>query len=784
MLFEHGNDMLHCEARCFDNRLAYHSILPHILYRFFQSKDNTLFCKLAYFCLILRQESKTNNSLGRQVFLQNRLLLLNFTARKRKSKHSCTMDTQQRIADLSEQIHYHNQKYYQEHTSDISDYDFDMLLEELNQLEAEYPQFKLADSPTQRVGGAVTKDFPTVMHKRVMLSLGNTYSEEELEDFDKRIKKILQEENIPLNTLEYICELKFDGASISLTYQNGSLVAGVTRGDGVKGDDVTNNVKTIKTLPLRITHAEAPADFEVRGEVFMSHKVFEALNKDREQAGEPLYANPRNTASGSLKQQDSKEVARRKLDVFLYYLLGENLPYQTHEEAIKAIEKWGFQVSPTYRKCADIKEVMAYINEWESKRKTLPLDTDGVVIKVNSLDQQRILGFTAKSPRWAIAYKYKAESISTPLLSVTFQVGRTGAITPVAELKPVQLSGSTVKRASLHNANEIERLGLHVGDTVFVEKGGEIIPKVTAVDLTKRPANSTAVAYITHCPECNTQLVRQEGEAQHYCPNEKGCPPQVKGKIEHFISRDAMKIDGLGGETIDKMYQLGLVHTIADLYDLTADKLMRLPNFKAKSIQNALEGLAESRKQPFAQVLFGIGIRQVGKGGAKRLTEHFKNMDALMNATIEELTGVADVGEKTAQSVFDFLQISENQYIVTRLKAAGLQMEIGANTAAAESDTLAGKSFVISGTFSKFSREELTAKIIANGGKILSSVSAKLDYLVAGENMGPAKLEKAKQSKVTIVSEDEFLVMLGNVANVALPTQDAKQDAPKQGGLF
>ena len=395
------------------------------------------------------------------------------------------MNPQQRIADLSEQIHYYNQKYYQEHISEISDYDFDMLLEELTNLEAEYPQFKRPDSPTQRVGGSVTKDFPTVVHKRVMLSLGNTYSEEDLTDFDKRVKKILQDENVPLDTLEYICELKFDGVSISLHYENGVLVTGVTRGDGTQGDDVTPNVKTIKTLPLRITHPEAPANFEVRGEIFMSHKVFEQLNKEREQAGEPLYANPRNTASGSLKQQDSKEVARRKLDAYLYYLLGDNLPYQTHEESIKALETWGFQISPTYRKCADIQEVMDYINEWETKRKTLPLETDGVVIKVNSLDQQRILGFTAKSPRWAIAYKYKAESISTTLESVTYQVGRTGAITPVAELKPVQLAGTTVKRASLHNANEIERLGLRVGDTVFVEKGGEIIPKVTAVDLTR-----------------------------------------------------------------------------------------------------------------------------------------------------------------------------------------------------------------------------------------------------------------------------------------------------------
>ncbi|TAE15381.1 MAG: NAD-dependent DNA ligase LigA [Bacteroidetes bacterium] len=693
------------------------------------------------------------------------------------------MNPQERIAELSEQIHYYNQKYYQEHISEISDYDFDMLLEELTNLEAEYPQFKLPDSPTQRVGGSITKDFPTVVHKRVMLSLGNTYSEEDLTDFDKRVKKFLTDENVPLDTLEYICELKFDGVSISLHYENGVLVTGVTRGDGTQGDDVTANVKTIKTLPLRITHPSAPANFEVRGEIFMSHKVFEQLNKEREQAGEPLYANPRNTASGSLKQQDSKEVARRKLDAYLYYLLGDNLPYATHDEAIKALETWGFQISPTYRKCADIQAVMDYINEWETKRKTLPLETDGVVIKVNSLDQQRILGFTAKSPRWAIAYKYKAESIGTTLESVTYQVGRTGAITPVAELKPVLLAGTTVKRASLHNANEIERLGLRLGDTVFVEKGGEIIPKVTGVDLTKRPANSVELAYITHCPECNTALIRRDGEAQHYCPNEKGCPPQVKGKLEHFISRDALKIDGLGGETIDKMYQLGLVKTIADLYDLTADKLARLPNFKAKSVQNALAGLEESKKQPFAHVLFGMGIRFVGKGGAKRLSEHFQTMDAIMNAKLEDLTGVSDVGEKTAQSVYDFFQIAENQDIVSRLKVAGLQMEVGASTATTESDTLAGKSFVISGTFTKFSREELTAKIIANGGKILSGVSAKLDYLVAGENMGPAKLEKANNLGVKIVSEDEFLAMLDD-SNLPTASPTVQKDAPKQGGLF
>lgn len=686
-----------------------------------------------------------------------------------------------RITELSAQIHYYNDLYYQKHISEISDYDFDMLLEELIRLENQYPQFKLPDTPTQRVGGSVTKDFPTVVHKRAMLSLGNTYSQEELEDFDKRIKKILTDENVDLNNLEYICEMKFDGVSISLTYQNGVLVTGVTRGDGTQGDEVTANVKTIKTLPLRVNHPNIPAEFEVRGEIFLSHKAFEALNKEREEAGEPLYANPRNTASGSLKQQDSKEVAKRKLDAYLYYLLGDNLPFRTHEESIKALESWGFNISPTYRKCKDIAEVMQYVNEWEAKRKTLPLETDGVVIKVNNYEQQRLLGFTAKSPRWAIAYKYKAESTSTILESVTYQVGRTGAITPVAELKPVLLAGTTVKRASLHNANEIERLGLQIGDTVYVEKGGEIIPKVTGIDLSKRPANSLIFSYITNCPECNTALIRNDGEAQHYCPNEKGCPPQVKGKLEHFISRRAMNIDGLGGETIDKMYQLNLVRTTADLYDLTADKLSKLPNFKTKSIQNALEGIEQSKKQPFAQVLFGIGIRYVGEGGAKRLTEHFKNIDAILNATLEDLTHVNDVGERTAQSVFDFFKEADNQAIISRLKAAGLQMEIGANTTPSESDVLAGKTFVISGTFTQYSREELTAKIEANGGKILSGVSSKLDYLVAGENMGPAKLEKAQKLNIKIVSEQEFLDMLGTPAQ---PTTPKASNSGTQGSLF
>jgi DNA ligase (NAD+) len=710
------------------------------------------------------------------------------------------MNPQARIAELTEKLNHYNFMYYQKHTSVVSDYEFDKLLEELNQLEAEYPQFKLPDTPTQRVGGTVTKDFPTIVHKYPMLSLGNTYSEEELQEFDKRIKKILQEEDIDLNTLEYICELKFDGVSMSLTYQNGVLMTGATRGDGVQGDDVTPNVKTIKTIPLRVNQANLPTEFEVRGEVFMSNKVFEELNREREEIGLEPYANPRNTASGTLKLQDSAEVARRKLDAFIYFLYGENLPYETHEEAVKTLASWGFNVSPTYKKCKNIDEVMQYIHHWDKERKNLPLETDGVVIKVNSFAQQRALGFTSKSPRWAIAYKYKAESVSTALLSVTYQVGRTGAITPVAELKPILLAGTTVKRASLHNANEIERLGLQIGDMVFVEKGGEIIPKVTGYDAAKRPANSQPLVYITHCPECNTQLIRKDGEAQHYCPNAKGCPPQIRGRLEHFIGRKAMDIESLGEGKIELLFEKGLVSSIEHFYSLTYKQLFGLEKviidsdtgkskkigFKEKTVENILAALEKSKQVPFARVLFAIGIRFVGETVAKKLAEHFQTIDKIAQATLEELTQVPDIGGRIAESVVEFFKEADNQEVINKLKQAGLQFELQAqDIKTAVSDKLAGKNLLYSGSFKKLSREELEEKIIAHGGKVASSVSKNLDYLIVGENMGPSKLEKAQKLNITMISEDDFLQLIGEDGQTVAPTATpSKPQAGVQGSLF
>lgn len=668
---------------------------------------------------------------------------------------------EQRIHELSLKINYHNALYYQENRSEISDYEFDMLLEELIRLEAQFPQFKKEDSPSQRVGGTITKDFLTVRHKYPMLSLGNTYSEEELLDFDKRIKKILESEGLNLEEIEYVCELKFDGVSISLTYQDGKLLRAVTRGDGIEGDDITPNAKTIRSLPLRIQSDQFPAEFEVRGEVFMPNKVFEELNRQRAEEGKELYANPRNTASGTLKLQDSAEVARRKLDIYLYFLLGENLPYKTHAESIKTIESWGFQVSPTYRLCQNIEAVMEYIKYWEKERKNLPLETDGVVIKVNSLNLQEVLGFTSKSPRWAIAYKYKAESASTRLNGITFQVGRTGAVTPVAELEPVFLAGTTVKRASLHNANEIERLDLRLGDTVFVEKGGEIIPKVTGVDLTKRDPQSQTLVYIQNCPECNTALIRKEGEAVHFCPNIKACPPQVKGRIQHFIQRKALDIESLGEGIITQLYDHQLVKDPADLYDLKFDQLVNLERFAEKSAQNLVDGIAASKNVPFDRVLFGLGIRFVGGTVARKLSEAFKNIDALAKASLEELTQVEDIGEKIAESVLEFFADPDNQKLIQRLKTAGLQFETIGKSYALQSNQLEGKTFVISGVFQQFGRDELKDKIEAHGGKVVSSISKKLDYLLAGDKMGPSKLEKAQKLHVSLISEAEFLGMIG-----------------------
>lgn len=660
-----------------------------------------------------------------------------------------------RIQQLTDKINYHNDLYYNKSKSEISDYEFDQLLQELITLEGEFPALKLPDSPSQRVGGTLTKEFASVVHQYPMLSLGNTYSEEELRDFDGRVAKGLDGD-----AYEYFCELKFDGVSISLIYENGLLTKAVTRGDSVRGDDVTTNIKTIRSLPLRIKSKNVPASFEVRGEVFLSKEVFKQLNKEREDIGEETYANARNTASGTVKMQDSTEVAKRKLDCYLYYLLGEENGIETHSEGIAKLESWGFKVSPTYKRCKTIQEVLDYIQSWEKKRHDLQLETDGVVIKVNSLEQQERLGYTAKSPRWAIAYKYKAESISTRLNGITYQVGRTGAVTPVAELEPVFLAGTTVKRASLHNANEISRLDLHIGDFVFVEKGGEIIPKVTGVDIDKRNKSVKKVVYIDQCPECGTKLIRHEGEANHYCPNETGCPPQIKGKIEHFIQRKAMDIDSLGEQTIRQLFELDLVKTPADLYDLKKEDLLKLDKVKDKSAQNMLDGIAASKAQPFENVLFGIGIRYVGKTVAEKLARHFKTIDKLTHATYEELLEAPEVGEKIAQSVVAYFKDKENLREVGRLAKAGLQMESRQQEPTLVSSVLGDKSFVISGTFQKYERDQLKDVIIANGGRVLSSVSGKLDYLLAGDNMGPAKREKAEKLGVQIISEAEFDAML------------------------
>lgn len=659
------------------------------------------------------------------------------------------------IRALTDKINHHNHLYYQESKTEISDYDFDQLLARLIVLENEYPQFKQPDSPTQRVGGTITKSFETVYHKYPMLSLGNTYSQEELADFDKRIAKALDGD-----PYEYFCELKFDGVSISLTYENGVLVRGVTRGDGVRGDNVTTNVKTIRTIPLKISGKGFPQTFEVRGEIFMPKNVFNQLNKEREDIGEEKYANARNTAAGTVKMQDSGEVAKRKLDCYVYSLMGAS-GVLTHEESIRMLQSWRFNVSPTFKKCKNINQVFDYLNTWETKRLDLPLETDGVVIKVNNLEQQERLGYTAKSPRFAIAYKYKPQNISTRLNGVTYQVGRTGAVTPVAELEPVFLAGTTVKRASLHNANEIARLQLHIGDYVFVEKGGEIIPKVTGVDIEKRKKNTTApITYINKCPECGTKLIRFEGEAAHYCPNVTGCPPQIKGRIEHFIQRKAMDIDSLGERTIDQLFKLELVKSPADLYDLRREHALKLEGFKDKSVGNLLGGIENSKNRPFENVLFAIGIRYVGKTVAEKLARYFKSIEKLSTATLEELLQAPEVGSKIAQSVFEFFRKAENQREILRLRRAGLQMESDEKEPEKESDVLENKSFVISGTFAGYEREELKDIILKNGGRVLSSVSGKLDYLLAGENMGPAKLEKARSLGVKIITEAEFEKML------------------------
>jgi len=660
------------------------------------------------------------------------------------------------MGELTELVNHHNHLYYQLHQSVISDFEFDGLLKELTDLESAFPALRLPDSPTQRVGGTVTREFETVTHRYPMLSLGNTYSETDLTEFDNRVAKGL--EGAPY---AYCCELKFDGVSISLIYEKGVLTRAVTRGDGVRGDDVTNNVRTIHRIPLRVKGAGIPDYFEVRGEIFLSKKMFSQLNKEREDIGEETYANARNTASGTLKMQDSALVAARKLDCYVYYLLGEDLPEDNHIGRIRLLEKWGFNVSPTYRSCSNIREVLAYIAEWDKSRHDLPLETDGVVIKVNAIQQQEQLGFTAKSPRWAIAYKYKAASVSTRLNGITYQVGRTGAITPVAELEPVFLAGTTVKRASLHNANEIERLGLCIGDHVFVEKGGEIIPKVTGVDMDKRQPGAKAVTYISSCPECGESLIRVEGEASHYCPNDQGCAPQIKGKIEHFIQRKAMDINSLGERTIATLYERGLVRTPADLYDLREEDILGLEGFKEQSTRNLLDGIRASIQIPFESVLFAIGIRYVGKTVAEKLARHFRSMDQLMAANREALLAAPEVGEKIADSVLAYFANEANRTEVERLKKAGLAMEVSGKEPEKLSDVLAGKTFVVSGVFAKYEREQLKELIVSHGGKVLSGVSGKLDYLLAGDNMGPAKLEKAEKLGVKIIGEAEFDQLIG-----------------------
>lgn len=665
------------------------------------------------------------------------------------------MDVRQRMDALIAEINRCNEAYYQKNESLISDEAFDKLLRELQDLEAQYPLFAAPNSPTQRVGGQVTKQFASVQHKFPMLSLGNTYSEQELLDFDERVRKGLDGADY-----QYICELKFDGVALSFWYEQGQLQKGVTRGDGSFGDDITANVRTIRSLPLSIEAQDLPRHFEVRGEGYMPLTSFEALNAEKIAAGEAPLANPRNAASGTFKMQQSAEVARRKMDCFIYAFMAEENPFETHSQALERLSGLGFPVSKTYRKCADIQAVLQYIQDWAEKRHDLPLNTDGIVIKVDRFDQQEQLGFTAKSPRWAIAFKYPSEVVPTQILHLSYQVGRTGNITPVANLKPVYLAGTMVKRASVHNANEIARLDLHEGDTVLVEKGGEIIPKISGVDVSKRPANAQAFVFPTHCPDCHSSLERIEGEANHYCPNEYACPPQLKGKIEHFIQRKALNIEHIGAETIDLFFEKGLVKDPADLYDLKAQDFIGLEGFQQKSIQNILNAIQASKSKPFRQVLFGLGIRHVGATIAEKLVQAFPRWEDLAKADMETLLAINEIGAKIAQSILDYVANPINQVLLQRLQAAGLSFEEEIQEIVQESSALEGKSFVISGVFKRFERDELKAKIVANGGKVLSSISAKLDYLLAGDHMGPAKLEKAQALNITIISEDEFLRLL------------------------
>lgn len=664
------------------------------------------------------------------------------------------MDEKQRIMQLRRELHEHNYKYYVLNQPEISDQDFDFMMHELQDLEAKHPELADPNSPTQRVGSDLNHEFQQVTHKYPMLSLANTYNEQDVAEWYDSVKRGLNGEDF-----EVCCEMKYDGLSISLTYVDGKLVRGVTRGDGVHGDDVTANVKTIRAIPLVLTGTGYPQEFEIRGEILMPWKVFERLNAEREAAEEPLFANPRNAASGTLKSQNSALVASRQLDSYLYYLLGEELPCDGHYENLEAARKWGFKISEGMKKMRTLQEIYDYINYWDKERKNLPVATDGIVLKVNSLRQQRNLGYTAKSPRWAIAYKYKAERACTRLNEVSFQVGRTGAVTPVANMDSVQLAGTTVKRATLNNEDFIRSLDLHIGDYVYVEKGGEIIPKIVGVDLDQRPIIAQPVRFITHCPECGTKLVRYEGEAAWYCPNDAGCPPQIKGRIEHFISRRAMNIDSIGPETVDDFYRQGLVHNVADLYTIDVQQING-DGSRQKSAMKIISGIEESKNVPFERVVFALGIRFVGETSGKLLARHFKNIDALMNATLEELLEIDGIGEVMAKSIITYFHNEENMQIVERLRSYGLQMALSREQMENASDLLQGKSIVISGVFQHHSRDEYKMMIEQNGGKNVGSISGKTSFILAGDNMGPSKLQKAEKLGIRIVSEDEFLEMI------------------------
>lgn len=660
----------------------------------------------------------------------------------------------ERIDQLREELHVHNYNYYVLNAPVISDLEFDKLIRELQDLEALHPEYYDPNSPSVRVGSDLNKNFTQVEHKYPMLSLSNTYSQAEVTEFYERVSKSLNEE------FELCCEMKYDGTSISLTYEDGKLVRAVTRGDGVRGDDVTDNVKTIRSIPL-VLHGEGyPKNFEIRGEILMPWNVFEELNRERELREEPLFANPRNAASGTLKSQNSAVVANRKLDAYLYYLLGDNLPHDGHYENLQEAAKWGFKISHISRKARTLQEVFDFINYWDVERKNLPVATDGIVLKVNSLRQQRNLGYTAKSPRWAIAYKFQAERALTKLEKVTYQVGRTGAVTPVANLDPVQLSGTVVRRASLHNADIIASLDLHIGDMVYVEKGGEIIPKITGVEVSARPAGSEKVTFITHCPECGSELVRYEDEAAYYCTNETACPPQIKGKIEHFISRRAMNIEGLGPETVDLFYQEGLIHDIADLYTLQTADICRLERMGEKSAENIIQGIERSKEVPYERVLFALGIRFVGETVAKKVAKAFRSIEALASANLDDLIHVDEIGEKIAGSIIQYFANEKNRILVERLRQSGLKLEADEEDLSGYSDKLRGMSIVISGVFARHSRDEYKALIEKHGGKNVGSISKKTSFILAGDNMGPSKLEKAQQLNIPIKDENEFLAMI------------------------